>query len=289
MANLPEARAERPDGRAERSKRTRQAVIDALLALIRDGDPNPGAREVAERAGVSTRTVFAHFASLEDLHRASVQRVTGMVLSLLTRIDPAEPLAARVDSLSRQRARVNEEIGPMRRAAALQAASSAALSEARERGRRASVAQLERVFARELGGLDDATRRRRVGTIDAVLSGDAWDLLRGTHGLSYDAARLAVGEAVRTLLGDASPPLELAAALPAKDDDGPRVRAAERALADLEQRIERLVAAIEAGSPANILAPRLETLHEERRAAETELAGARGGGPISGLDPALGP
>jgi hypothetical protein len=37
-----------PDRRTARSHRTRDAVIDALLALIREGDPKPGARHVAD-------------------------------------------------------------------------------------------------------------------------------------------------------------------------------------------------------------------------------------------------
>ena len=55
------------DGRTTRSARTRDAVIEALHALIVAGDPKPNAQRIAERAGVSTRTVFAHFASLDDL------------------------------------------------------------------------------------------------------------------------------------------------------------------------------------------------------------------------------
>ena len=72
------------EGRSARAQRTRAAVVDALMGLLRDGSLAPGAREVAERAGVSTRTVFAHFATLEDLYQACVEQATAVVLSLLT-------------------------------------------------------------------------------------------------------------------------------------------------------------------------------------------------------------
>jgi AcrR family transcriptional regulator len=247
-------------------------VIEALLALLTEGDPQPGARRVAQRAGVSTRTVFTHFATLEDLYRAGAERATALVLSLLSPIDPAAPLAERIDELCRQRARVNEEVGPIRRAAALRAPLSPTLTEAREYGRRASYEQLDRVFAAELARLDGPTRRRRRAAVDAALGGDAWDLMRTTHGLSPDDARAAVHDAVRRLLtpdepaqaGDGAPPT-----------DGPgraaRREAAERALAGVEERIERLLAAIEAGSPPDVVAPRLRQLGAARFDARRHL------------------
>ena len=40
------------DGRSARSQRTRNAVVDALLELNREGNLRPTAKEIAERAGV---------------------------------------------------------------------------------------------------------------------------------------------------------------------------------------------------------------------------------------------
>jgi TetR/AcrR family transcriptional regulator of autoinduction and epiphytic fitness len=284
--NEPSGDGADAEGRSARSQRTRDAVIDALLALIGEGDPQPGARRVAERAGVSTRTVFAHFATLEDLYRASVERATALVLSLLTPIDPVRPLAERIDSLCAQRARVNEEIGPVRRAAALRAPHSPTLTEARARARRASYEQIDRVFGAELDHLDGPARRRRRAAVDAAISGETWDLLRTAHGLPADEARLAVEEAVRPLLTPAVP-------APPDGPHGPhgparvdpeqaaRMAAAAEALAGVELRIRRLVTAIESGSPADLLAPRLSELRAARVDAKRHLAelSAPGGGP----------
>jgi AcrR family transcriptional regulator len=56
------------DGRSAVRVRHRRAILDAAVALVRTGD---GARftadELAVRAGVSRRTVFNHFASLDDV------------------------------------------------------------------------------------------------------------------------------------------------------------------------------------------------------------------------------
>ena len=67
MTGLEEATAARPDGRFERSRRTRTAVIDALLELQAEGELSPSAKRVAEQAGVSPRTMYLHFADMEAL------------------------------------------------------------------------------------------------------------------------------------------------------------------------------------------------------------------------------
>ena len=189
-----------PDGRTERSRRTRDAVLAALEALVRDGDADPGAKRIAERAGVSTRTVFAHFAGLEELHEALAQRAAVRVIGMLRPIDPAAPLPARIDDLVAQRGRANEEIGPLRRAAAVREGTSPALARARDRSRRASREQVARVFATELAPLDDVSRAGRAATLDALVSGETWDRLRTSHDLSVDEAGAALASAMASLL-----------------------------------------------------------------------------------------
>jgi hypothetical protein len=61
------------------------------------------------------------------------------------------------------------------------------------------------------------------------------------------------------------------------DEERARLAAAERALEAVDRKIDRLVAALEAGSPPDLLAPRLQALRTSRSAAERELADARGG------------
>jgi hypothetical protein len=39
------------DGRRQRSARSRDAVVDAILELLREGNLRPGADEIAARAG----------------------------------------------------------------------------------------------------------------------------------------------------------------------------------------------------------------------------------------------
>lgn len=55
------------DGRRLRSERSRQLIIDAMFALVDEGNLVPTAQQVAERANVGIRSVFRHFNDMESL------------------------------------------------------------------------------------------------------------------------------------------------------------------------------------------------------------------------------
>ena len=59
------------DGRRRRSARTRKALIEAYLDLLREYQQPPTAPEIAERAGVSTRSVFERFSDILTLSLAA--------------------------------------------------------------------------------------------------------------------------------------------------------------------------------------------------------------------------
>ena len=127
-----------PDGRSARSQRTREAVVDALLALIREGNPRPTAREIAERADISLRSVYVHFDDLEDLFCVTAQRQTKNIVALIEPVPGDTPLEHRVDLVCTMRARIFEEFGAVRRAAWLQTPCSRTLSDLMDRVRAAS-------------------------------------------------------------------------------------------------------------------------------------------------------
>lgn len=65
-----------PDRRAELKARYRQSILDAADSLIRErGKPQFSVDELADRADVSRRTVFNHFASLEDVVMTTCTRL----------------------------------------------------------------------------------------------------------------------------------------------------------------------------------------------------------------------
>src|ERR1700704_2521030 len=61
----------RIDGRRLRSERTKQLIIEAFLALLRDNPQMPTAVQIAERAGYSVRSIFERFPDLNALRVAA--------------------------------------------------------------------------------------------------------------------------------------------------------------------------------------------------------------------------
>src|ERR1700760_3827228 len=70
------------DGRRARRGRNRETVVDALLELFREGDLNPSVATVAERSGVSLRSVFRYFDDLDEMGRIAILRHTENVQHL---------------------------------------------------------------------------------------------------------------------------------------------------------------------------------------------------------------
>lgn len=166
------------DGRAARSHRTRRAILDAMRALHAEGDLRPTVPRIAARAGVSLRTVWQQFADREALLIEAVRRDREIQRSLVTRIDPDQPLAARVEAFVDQRARVLEEMTPTWRAARVHQPFSDQLTSERKRRNAASRAEVESVFAAELSRLRGQQRERLVDALHAISLWSYWETLR---------------------------------------------------------------------------------------------------------------
>jgi len=203
---MNEARADVPDrspaidGRLGRGARARAAVVDALLALIEEGDLRPTAPRIAERAGVSLRSVFHHFADLETLFSAAADRQAARLQAMARAIPSDGPLAARLDAFVAQRARLLEMIAPVRRAAVLMEPFSVAIATRLRRSRAAGRAEVERVFGQELRRHRPGDRRELVATIAALASWPTWEALRAHERLSVPRASRALARAIRRLL-----------------------------------------------------------------------------------------
>ena len=174
------------DGRAGRAARTRNAVVDALLALIDGGNLRPTAREVADAAGVSLRSVYVHFDDVESLFLAASARHYERVQSLVTPWDTEASLDERVDALVTRRIRIYEVGAQVRKAALMQASASPALRQALERGRRAGRVELETLFARELGGVAEGERVRLLAALEVVAGAATHETMTTHPGLDGD-------------------------------------------------------------------------------------------------------
>jgi AcrR family transcriptional regulator len=194
-----------PDGRRQRRLRTREAILEALLALLRDGVLRPTAREIATRAGVAIRSIGQHFASREQLLAAAVLQL-GTRIERAEPVDAALPLAERIPAFVRARVVFLEGSRALRLAGQAFASESPAIAQALDAFTQARRADVGRVFAAELGARAGGDRALLFDTLDLAVSGRVWDGFRDELGLDVDAAQGRVGHLVRALLGSAAPP-----------------------------------------------------------------------------------
>ncbi|WP_395366775.1 TetR/AcrR family transcriptional regulator [Streptomyces sp. YH02] len=75
MTASGEAPAPRVRRRRADAERSRAAILDAAVRLLRDR-PEAGLETIARTAGVTRQTVYAHFSSRDELLAAAVDRVT---------------------------------------------------------------------------------------------------------------------------------------------------------------------------------------------------------------------
>jgi AcrR family transcriptional regulator len=190
------------DGRTVRGERTRQALVDALLALLHEGELRPTAERIASRAGVSERSLFQHFADREELYQAVAVQQFERIIPTLRPIDASRPLPERIDSFVDQRARLYEAVTPVRRGALLLEPDSEVVSNWLGKTRRAKVAETTRVFAAEIDAAPEGDRRALVAALGAVSAWSFWDSLRAHQGLGEERARDALRAALSALVGE---------------------------------------------------------------------------------------
>jgi AcrR family transcriptional regulator len=183
-----------------RPTRTRQAIIDALLAACRDGEFFPTAKELAERAGISQRSIFVHFADLGELRAAAAGQQFDRIESLVVGSDPAEPLADRIEAVVRQTDKVFGLQRKIRLLGLVEAAASPGLDERIRRADRHVREALASTFASELadgsGTLDEQL-------LDVVETTAGWGFrhqLVDRRKLSQRAASTAVRRTLQALL-----------------------------------------------------------------------------------------
>jgi AcrR family transcriptional regulator len=190
------------DGRAARAVRTRDAIVDACIALVEEGDLRPTAPRIAERARVSVRSVFQHFDDLPALHTAVVQRVVERLAVLVVPIDPALPLHRRVTEFVRHRGALFEAVTPFRRAAAVHGPFAPEIRDALADGAAFLRREVESVFEPELAVAAAGDQRQVVDAVAATSSWAMWDTLRTEAGDSPDEARAVIVRILASLLAE---------------------------------------------------------------------------------------
>lgn len=189
------------DGRTARRDRNRDAVLDAVIELFTEGQVELVAADVAERSGVSLRSVYRYFDDLEALARAAIARQTERFAPLAALADDRSgTLDERIDRIIDVRLRLYEAVGATRRAAIQRAASNPILADQLERTRVLLDRQVEALFAPELDALEPKVRATVSPALDLLLTFESYDQLRRTRRLSGADTRRVLSATLTRLL-----------------------------------------------------------------------------------------
>lgn len=207
------------DGRSARRERNQHAVLDAVIALFTEGQMGPSVERVAERSGVSVRSIYRYFPEPADLLDAAIRRHRAQTSALARLHAIGEgPLADRVDALIEVRLRLHGQVGATYRASVHNAPTNPRLTDALARGRHELRAQFERQFEPELLARPAADRRAIATAGDLLTQLDSIDLLRQDQGLSPARTAATLRAALLALLAVDQTP-DPAAATDRQDPD----------------------------------------------------------------------
>ena len=174
------AEPQRLDGRRARREQNVDAVVDAMLDLLGEGNLSPGAAAVAERSGVSLRSVFRYFDDMDSLTERAIARQMERAAPLFDLLDATGDRTVRAGRLGAHRVRQHQELAPFARVATLRSGRFPAIAEGVATRRDALRRQVEALFARELDALAKDERDETLSALEAVSSFEVVDQL-STH------------------------------------------------------------------------------------------------------------
>jgi AcrR family transcriptional regulator len=186
-----------------RRDRTRRAILDALAAVIAEtGGLGFSVQQVAERAGVTHRTVYNHFPTRDAMNDALAEHVEEVMGAGGYR-EPRIPTSssALVPMIADTYAAFQAYEAPLRAYVMLMLASRRPARVWRRR-----TAAFEALIARDTSPPAPLTSRGLTAAVRMFLSTTGWHILTEQMGLSPADAAATATWAAHTLLDAASPP-----------------------------------------------------------------------------------
>ena len=170
------------DGRTARRNRNKDAVLDALIALANEGNDEPPIELIAERAGVSYRSVYRYFDDRTDLMLSAITRVMGELWPIFDVEQLGEgSLDDRVARLTSVRLTAYRKLAPLTRTAVHRRANEPAVADGYDRVRDYLRGQLAQQFEPELAAMPAGDRKIALAALDAMFQFEVLDYLT-VHG-----------------------------------------------------------------------------------------------------------
>ena len=176
------------DGRRRRSERTRLAIIEAYLELLRRYSVMPTAAQLADEAGCSVRSIFERFSDLNALSLATADYAIakGQAEAVPRNLDGDR--STRIRSHVETRAAACEKWLPLWRIVAR--LDQPELRMRVEFARFANVERMKLMYRFELSLLEERARDELLIALATLISFESWDQMRHSFGLSAEAAQL---------------------------------------------------------------------------------------------------
>ncbi|MGB0111907.1 MAG: TetR/AcrR family transcriptional regulator [Ilumatobacteraceae bacterium] len=189
------------DGRRLRRSRNRAAVVEAMVALINEGNFSPSAPDIAERAGVSHRSIFRYFDDLDDLSRTSIEHAF-IQAERVGRLEDVGTgtLAERIESLVDARLQLFAYIDAPMQVARMKAPTVPTIDATIGLIARGGRVQIARHFAPELDGRCGDEAELLTDAILVATSYDAYTIHRRLLESSQERTRAAFVAALTALL-----------------------------------------------------------------------------------------
>ena len=184
-----------PDGRRERSRSSRSKIVQAMMDLIVEGDINPSAANVAEKAGVGLRSVFRHFDDKESIYSEMNAILWEAYSPELNRPFDSEDWREQLLDLIERRVKVWEKTAPFRLSTSIQRFRSPTLMENYQRLLKAERKARDRILPDQVK--NDSNRER---AILLSTSFDTWRLFRHDEGLSNKKTAEIMKQLLRDIL-----------------------------------------------------------------------------------------
>lgn len=188
------------DGRVARGRRTREAVIDVLLILYREGNLTPTIEDIASRVGMTSRSIYHHFRDRDAL--AEHQKAQHPELFIAHPISGSR--AARIDGLVAHRAELFETVAPVRRSALAVMHTSPEIRSQQTKLAARLRRQVARTFEPEISTLERSTKAKATELLDLHTSWETWERLRRWQRLSIQHSRNLVTDLVTQTLDTSS-------------------------------------------------------------------------------------
>jgi AcrR family transcriptional regulator len=175
------------DGRTARRNRNRDAVLDAMIELTRESDEEPAVERIAERAGVSYRSVYRYFDDRTELMLAAIGRVMGDVWPIfdIERLGEG-PLDDRISRFISSRLDAYGQLASLTRLVVRRSLTEPTVLAEFNKVRAFLQDQLETQFASELGDLDPVERDFVVAALDVMFQFEALEFLTRYEGMTND-------------------------------------------------------------------------------------------------------